>query len=77
MLSFVFSTIFLIIGFIFIPKENRSCMVMSTSLKLKEKKPRINKHKSKKKAFISDEEWNTEDEEDDEMFFIEEHFEDD
>ncbi len=64
------------IGIIFIPRTNEDGTPIVIEKKQRIKKPKSYKTKKQKKPFMSDEDWQAIEEEDDEMMFIEEVVED-
>lgn len=63
-----------VMGIIFVPKTNEDGTPFVIGKKSKKKKPK--RHKDKK-PFVTDKEWKEQEEEDDEMVFVEEVVEDD
>lgn len=73
----IVAIITLVIGVIFIPRNNEDGTPIVIEKKPKVKRPKTRKAKRYKKPFMTGEEWKEQEEEDDEMMFIEEAVEDD
>ncbi len=69
-LSFAIGVLFIVLGGVFWKKSNHPVAEQITVNK--SKKIQQNKHKKDKKQFITKNEWDNQEEEDDEMIFIEE-----
>ena len=73
----VVAAITFVIGIIFVPKTNEDGTPLVIEKKPKVKKRKRQKTKKVKRPFMTDKEWAEQEEEDDEMMFIEEIVEDD
>ena len=73
----IVAVITFVIGIIFVPKTNEDGTPFVVKKKPKVNKPKKRKAKRPRKPFMTDEEWREQEEEDDEMIFIEEVVEDD